>query len=87
MSTSFFSKQKKERVLVKANEDNKARADAAAAAAASAETVQQAEARIAAEQQAEGTAKTKKAGALLKVRQAQGFGSNPNVAKPFLLAL
>ncbi len=52
-----------------------------------AETVQQAEARIAAEQQVTGQKKSRQAAAFLKSRNAQGFGANPNVAKPFLLSL
>lgn len=82
--------QKQERKEVSAAED-KAAADKAALAGAKgpadAQSVAQAEAKAAAADQAAGTARTKKAGQVLKAREAKGFGPNPNVAKPFLLAL
>lgn len=45
------------------------------------------DAKVAAEKQAEGAKSSKQAAAFLKDRNAQGFGSNPNKAKPFLLSL
>ena len=51
---------------------------------------QTAQQKMAAEQQAEqakGEKSSKQAAAFLKSRNAEGFGSNPNVAKPFLLSL
>ena len=55
--------------------------------ATSDESLVQAEARTAAEQQAAGEKRSKQAAAFLKDRNAKGFGSNPNTAKPFLLGI
>jgi hypothetical protein len=41
----------------------------------------------AASEQVAGEKSSKQAAAFLKDRNAQGFGSNPNKAKPFLLSL
>jgi hypothetical protein len=51
------------------------------------ESLAQAEARAATEGQAAGEKRSKQAAASLAGRNAQGFGTNPNKAKPFLLSL
>lgn len=72
---------RKKRRAEQTKQQEEAKAKAASASSADAE------AKIAAEKEAEGRRSSKQAAAFLASRNAQGFGSNPNTAKSFLLSL